>query len=318
MKTILLICAFAALAAAAPSDDVETDLLTTTNDIVPETNFAEEEAAMMDEAAMAVEAATAEMEGRDARCMSKLYKHPNAVAKHKHNMRVKKHNEKMADEYGPKSAATLKSQPTLKYPLCSKLTRHQMMWKKVKMCGKVVTYAGVIPCRCKGRKVPSYLKSPKSTWNKDHNKSAKFQGGPGTSKCYMNSKKISPSENKECPDDGRTTNDKCSPLPEIKKTCQCLVGVGRRRPSVHLKTTTKHKYFDWADDHKGWFRNIVCSGCSAVTIHDDDLPGGRHHVELGKNKSCCGKKQCHYKITGSCLFHDLCDDAKKIRLGRAC
>jgi len=41
MKTILLICAFAALAAAHPSEDVETDLLTPVNEleVVPETEF---------------------------------------------------------------------------------------------------------------------------------------------------------------------------------------------------------------------------------------------------------------------------------------
>jgi hypothetical protein len=40
MKTILLICAFAALAAAHPSEDVETDLLTPST-VVPETTFLE-------------------------------------------------------------------------------------------------------------------------------------------------------------------------------------------------------------------------------------------------------------------------------------
>merc|ERR1711990_1342419 len=48
MKTILLICAFAALASAHPSDDVATDLLTVTeahaDGVVPETNFAQETA----------------------------------------------------------------------------------------------------------------------------------------------------------------------------------------------------------------------------------------------------------------------------------
>jgi len=44
MKTILLICAFAAFAAALPSDDIETDLLTPVNEVVPETIFVAEEA----------------------------------------------------------------------------------------------------------------------------------------------------------------------------------------------------------------------------------------------------------------------------------
>merc|ERR1712216_633734 len=45
MKTILLICAFAAFVSALPSDDVETDLLTpTTDDIVPEDTLVQETA----------------------------------------------------------------------------------------------------------------------------------------------------------------------------------------------------------------------------------------------------------------------------------
>jgi len=41
MKTILLICAIAAIATALPSDDVETDLLTPANEVVPETELVE-------------------------------------------------------------------------------------------------------------------------------------------------------------------------------------------------------------------------------------------------------------------------------------
>merc|ERR1711934_526612 len=45
MKTILLLCAFAAFVSALPSDDVETDLLTpTTDDIVPEDTLVQETA----------------------------------------------------------------------------------------------------------------------------------------------------------------------------------------------------------------------------------------------------------------------------------
>jgi len=175
-------------------------------------------------------------------------------------------------------------------PKCSQFTREQTKFTKYK---KVVYSAG-IPCRCKGRKIPNFLKEAKNgeeSHNDKFNGGADYKGGPGAKPCYIEYGKKSGMANpntKPCPDSGRSTSKECSapaPPPAKKKLCKCIInkGDGRDQHAFTVEgngNAAASKTVDW--DGKR-FRSIECSGCKYVKVFDQDKQKHAQHVIMGKN-----------------------------------
>jgi len=113
------------------------------------------------------------------------------------------------------------------------------------------------------------------------------------------------------------------PAPVATKVCKCTVDTGKGMPVITTSGPwgpNNGKKFDWKKDHDKGFREITCTGCRSVEVHDDDHSGYKDHkyVASKSKKNCCGSKTCRFEARGFFCSADLCDDVDKIYLNGAC
>merc|ERR1712230_62332 len=300
MKTILLICAFAALASAHPSDDVATDLLTVTeahaDDVVPETNFAQE---------------TAKVGGHWTDCKlghGDCAKPTIYTASRVHHCKTKKACQYKVDTKLQAGIVTR--------TYCSKWDKnncdqwHGQFNARAKRGGVV----GHIPfchelnsekhtlCKCKGKH---------QDWK---GKGKACFAGPNPKKtryCYSSGKRAGTCKDLEY------KQGKWSPSEVIMgacnsngyayaSTCSYPKGIKRKAPKK-AKVCACH-----VEGYK-----------TSEIIHLKEGQGKKHHDHRGKDNhvmKCCGKKKCRFEAKGGVFSHgwDLRDDVSHIELAHPC
>merc|ERR1711907_555624 len=317
MKTFLLICAIAAFATALPTDDVD--------EVVPETNFAEE----------AVGGHWTKCTLGHGDCAKPTIYTGSRVhhckTKKACQYKIKQVNGKMGTRtYCSKWDKSACWEWNGRFNQQAKVNIH-MSRAKIPFCDK---FDGKNEkrtlCRCKG-KHQDWKGKGKPCFTGPNPKKTKYcyTKGSRAGKCEdleYKQGKWSASEKLmgSCNDQGFAFASTCAyppgtkrPVPKKKKVCVCHVKGYNKNELIHLEEgkgkvhgKVHYKVFDWHKPGRSAqvksFHEITCAGCAKVVLHDND-----HRGKDNKVMSCCGKKKCHFKAKGHIGPHgyDLRDDS---------
>jgi len=336
MKIFLMLCAIAAFATALPSDDVD--------EVVPETNFAEETVGghwtdcKLGNGDCAK--ATIYTTSRVHHCKSKkacTYKFRQVNGKFGKKVHCSKWAPRNCEQWGGMFNAHAARDGVVghipfcheinseKRTLCKCKGAHQDWKGKGKACFKGPNPKETIHCFSK-RMLFRDGHTGKPVYHKHAGKCMPLKYKQG---------KWSPSEiiMGSCNHNGYAWASTCSypkgikrKAPKKAKVCACHVKGYNTKEVIHLKEGhgKKHgkyhyKVFDWHKPGRGAqvksFREITCQGCGKVELHDND-----HRGKDNKVMQCCGKKVCHFKAKGHIGSHgwDLQDDVSRIDLIHPC